>query len=51
MSKNWVFGSVPYTNFKEQVRIVNKLRSEIGKKVRITIENDVIFYEYFDLQH
>lgn len=43
-------GAVPFSNFKEKIRIVNQLRTQFGKIARISIENDIILYEYFELQ-
>ena len=40
-----IYGAIPYNNFKDRVRIVGQLKSEIGK-VRVEYNNGLIFYEY-----
>jgi hypothetical protein len=44
------FGTIPFNTFKEKNRIINKLRTEISGKVRISIENSLVVYEYWELQ-
>jgi hypothetical protein len=40
-----VCGAIPYSNFKEKVRIINELKKEFGK-VKIMVLDDVVMYEY-----
>lgn len=49
MAKTLVIGTIPFNSFKEKNRLVNMLHKEIGRKVRITVENSLILYEYYEI--
>lgn len=43
----FVFGVIPYSSFKERIRIINKLNKEI-KNPKIVYDNELIYYRYYD---
>lgn len=43
-----VYGSIPFANFKERIRIIKNLKKELGNKVKIYVDGNLVIYKYFD---
>lgn len=43
----YIYGVIPYEDFKERILITKQLQKEL-KKVKITVDDELIHYEYRD---
>lgn len=40
-----IYGLIPVNSFKAQVRTIKELQREFGKKVKISVQDNTIWYE------
>lgn len=45
-----VFGSLSFDSFKERIRLMNELYREFSKDLKITVEDNMLIYEYVSFE-
>lgn len=45
-----VFGTLAFDSFKERMRLMNDLYREFNNNVKITVDENILMYEYISLE-
>jgi hypothetical protein len=45
-----VFGTLAFNSFKERIRLMSELQKEFNNKVKITVEENILMYEYISIE-